>query len=110
MPTSRAKVEALTFQTDFESINQQLDDVVAFRELLNQERHFPLEQYKDMRGLMQSIKADDRLWCTAEELLDLQQLLRYEEQLQQVVAAKVQELKQLTVDLDSSFSAVNHKL
>lgn len=83
-PYGIEKVEALTFQTDFETINQQLDEVVAFRVLLNQERHFPLEQYKDMRGMMQAIKADDRLWCTAEELLDLQQLLRYGEKVHHI--------------------------
>ncbi|MGG5576273.1 endonuclease MutS2 [Myroides sp. C15-4] len=89
-PYGIEKIEALTFQTDFETINQQLDEIVAFRKLLSMERHFPLEQYKDMRGLMQAIKADDQLWCTVEELLDLQQLLRYGEKVHHI-AVKTEE-------------------
>lgn len=74
-PFGIEKVNALRFQTDFQTIVYQLEQVEEFVGLLTKERSFPLEHYSDTRAIIHQLMEDPTSWCTVEEVLALLQTL-----------------------------------
>ena len=84
-PFGVEKVNLMTFQTDYQIINFQLDQVKEFVQIANTERSFPLDPYTDTRSIVDQVYTDQGLWCTVEEFTAIKHTLLQAEKLYQLI-------------------------
>ncbi|MDR2222900.1 MAG: DNA mismatch repair protein MutS [Flavobacteriaceae bacterium] len=91
-PFGVERVNRLTVQYDYQVINNQLNQVREFVQLLNAERSFPLDNYTDTRTIVSQVMTDHGLWCITEEFIAIKHTLLNAEKLYHIITSQVHQV------------------